>query len=630
MKDLERLSFIFVATAWGPLKGGINALNMDLCLAVAAKGHRVACIVEKENDDTIADAEMKQVVLIQHNDPRAESEAEQLVQRVRQEGIITNSWWIGHDSITGNTALRAAKLAGGRAAVFHHMHHLAFKLIEGESSQKVQSRDNTQREIFQAAHLVVAVGPKLLQSANDLIRGAKTSPKIIELTPGLANITPADSPSNFSIAIFGRFEESAAKTKQLDLSVAAFGQASQDENGPLGRHPNLTVYGSSDKGSRKRLDLILERYAKRRLNLHILDFETDREKLFSAMAKNTVVMMLSWYEAFGLVAWEAIAAGVPLVISRATGAYQKLCELLGPETDNFVYAVDIKAASDVAVVRDEDVKAVVTALNQIASDVQGARRRSLVLRERLIQAEISWEAASEKLITGCLAIDNFSASPTRHQESPEQVFICSEIGIGTRDFAVALCLVVDSLDETKTQIGALASTISRARSIPPEMATRIAKHGFNPSIDSPDVFLQFRNFILTAPVRAYAVVTPNTASIAPEELRRRMFSGLLKSRIEKRNININTVLTDQSSVSLLLSAVKRHWRKYRGNVPLPLVTAEAPSKNALQGIANLMAMALADAANATNCTNFNYLRIKFAHIFDTASRKNYLSDAQYP
>lgn len=629
MARVEKQSFVFIATAWGPLKGGINALNMDLCIAVAAEEVLVACVVGKENKQAIADAEAKQILLIPFGEePRDPSVAEQLIEIVRREGFATNSWWIGHDMITGNLAVRAAKLAGGRAAVIHHMHHLTYKLIEGEVSKKVQSRDIEQRELLQGAQLVVVIGPSLSRSADDLLRGATRRPAIIELIPGLADVKPEDAPSNFAAVVLGRFEDSSAKTKQLDLSVAAFGRAAQNANGPLGHHPNLTIYGSPET-TRTRLSKLVEPYATRRVDLHPLDFEIDRQKLFSEIARKSVVMMLSWYEAFGLVAWEAIAAGVPLIISRATGAYQQLRIMFREEADHLVEAVDIKAAADSSTLREEDVAQVAAALTRIATDPKSARERARDLRQRLIEANISWQIAAQRLIEKCAAVDEFS--PAIILQSDQQDFICAESGIvNAGKTAVALCLVVDRSDETRASIGSLAERIARARGTSQESADRIVEQGFASVLDQPEVYREIVNFATTAPIRAYVIVMSRTGLVAPKELRKILFSGLFQERFKKRDLHLHAVCVAQDVLNELTPIVQDQWTRHGRNRPIPAIAAEVPSKRSLMGIALTMAAAVAAVAESGDSAEFKRLRLKFAHIFDFDNRKNYRSDDEYP
>src|SRR5918999_5248329 len=68
------------------------------------------------------------------------------------------------------------------------------------------------------------------------------------------------------------------------------------------------------------------KYADAVVNLHALPYIQDRQQLYSELSKASVALMPSWHEGFGLVAWEAIAAGVPVIVSKHSGVYRLLDE----------------------------------------------------------------------------------------------------------------------------------------------------------------------------------------------------------------------------------------------------------------------------------------------------------------
>lgn len=53
--------------------------------------------------------------------------------------------------------------------------------------------------------------------------------------------------------------------------------------------------------------------------------------------------MPSWHEGFGLVAWEAVAAGVPLIVSKESGVYEFLDEQF---KTGYVEAIKVRGATE--------------------------------------------------------------------------------------------------------------------------------------------------------------------------------------------------------------------------------------------------------------------------------------------
>lgn len=107
--------------------------------------------------------------------------------------------------------------------------------------------------------------------------------------------------------------------------------------------------------------------------------------------------MPSWHEGFGLVAWEAIAAGVPLIVCENSGVYQLLDEEFHGNGTGCVYPVDILGTVDKPFFRDRDLDSVVTALTKIAKDTGKARQQAGKLRNLL--GKYTWPACAEQVAT---------------------------------------------------------------------------------------------------------------------------------------------------------------------------------------------------------------------------------------
>jgi hypothetical protein len=87
-----------------------------------------------------------------------------------------------------------------------------------------------------------------------------------------------------------------------------------------------------------------EEYADRVINLHALPYTQDREQLYDELRAASVVLMPSWHEGFGLVAWEAIAAGVPLILSQQSGVYRLLDSEFPGAGPGCIHAIDVRGA----------------------------------------------------------------------------------------------------------------------------------------------------------------------------------------------------------------------------------------------------------------------------------------------
>ncbi len=84
-------------------------------------------------------------------------------------------------------------------------------------------------------------------------------------------------------------------------------------------------------------------------------------------------MLLSVHEGFGLTAWEAIGAAVPLILSKNSGVYEFLASVLGGPAVGCVHTIDIKASHNPGSPSEEDIEAVAERIAHIAKDPSASR-----------------------------------------------------------------------------------------------------------------------------------------------------------------------------------------------------------------------------------------------------------------
>jgi tetratricopeptide (TPR) repeat protein/glycosyltransferase involved in cell wall biosynthesis len=448
-------TLISFATGWGSKYGGINSFNTDFLSAFGvAYSHsaQVVCMVASATEEEKTTARNSSVSLIPlpykpSGNEFGEAQVEIAVDELLKQGISfdpANTVWLGHDRITGVAAIKASKSAGGRSAVIHHMsydHYEAF----AENSQTAYEKVQAQKSLLEQADLVLAVGPLLRDAASDRLGSEKN---IHMLIPGLAEIKVREAPKTFTAFMSGRLCKDAARIKQGHLGIAAFAKAhceARDNGMPDGlcRQPKLVLRGVDYEAERtavpeadveSELKKFAEEYADCVINLHALPFTQDRNMLYEDLRAASVALMPSWHEGFGLVAWEAIAAGVPLIVCKNSGVYQLLEEYHPGSGTGCVYPIDVRAATGAPFFHQDDVRAVVSALKAIAQNPGDARRKAGALRSML--GEYSWQACVNQAvqafswplhqgsITTVAVTEAFT--PTPHQQV-ETVAIASDV-----------------------------------------------------------------------------------------------------------------------------------------------------------------------------------------------------------
>lgn len=414
--------FIFIADAWGAIKGGINCFNYDLTIACAhvlkkSKDTIICCVVPDLSEEEKRGIRSEGIIPITlskavFGSPEA---ARFIADKIRSDKKLRhyfpercNTFCVGHDIYTGAISKCLADECDGWNIVFHHMDYSSYYLFKNTNAGIFNQKIENQKTILREADLVCAVGPKLFISAKGIVRakGIQT----MEIIPGLADFNAIEETDcRFSPIVFGRVEEDNQRVKQTVLAVDAFAKAlaQDDKLNIIGDDAKLNVVGyescksDSLKNEVKRLQSDAEKIAGRLCNIVPIPYKTDRVALGELISEASVAMMLSFHEGFGLVGYEAIAAGVPLILSENSGLYKFL------ESKNLhgrVYSVKIKGSTNEKGYSDDDLNTVASALREIKNNEAKYKKNALELRHilRTEADKYSWNSVAERFIHGVL------------------------------------------------------------------------------------------------------------------------------------------------------------------------------------------------------------------------------------
>lgn len=361
---------IFIDNRFGYQKGGCSTFNYELCMALRQITMEdvdiVAVIINCSQEDRVRELEIAAENLGIHvidvnisNNPNEmiNSECQQVLsvvcsqlaasEDIHQEKMI----WVGHDIFTGEYAIRMATYGGGRSVICIHTDYDTIEGLKGVNREGI-IKENRQRKIIQSADIVFAVGPRLLERVQE-IRTAK----VYELIPGMPVIDDEEIYNERAVIVYGRFEEKVAQVKQAYLALAAFGRAIAIMNN--NKDYVLHIIGSPQNDKKEeQLRAIAERYAEgRKLSINFQQYTQDRQYLFDCIKNNCAGLMVSISEGFGMVGWEMIAAGLPLILTKKSGLYDYLDRRFGYMLNGMCLPVDLKGSS-IENLREEDVQAV--------------------------------------------------------------------------------------------------------------------------------------------------------------------------------------------------------------------------------------------------------------------------------
>jgi glycosyltransferase involved in cell wall biosynthesis len=404
---------VVVSTSWGTRFGGINVFNLDFCLALAGVTKSpVVCVVPTAGYSDVEQALCRNVRLVPLNrelsgDFYKSTDAADLIAVLKNNDINSVGWWIGHDFVTGEVITAARDEWGsGKTIIIHHMDYRAFESMKSYDGPAAIEKDAKQQMVLSSADIVCAVGPKLAKAARDKLKkaGKGTSIDVLELHPGLQSIKGIPETEMFTAVTFGRLDPRTDQIKMGKLAVAAFGEAAKD-NG-LGEDPTISVVGleSSELIAENRLLAeIAGKYAGRRLAVNGCAYNEDRDQLFHLLSQHSAALVLSIHEGFGLTAWEAIAAEVPLVLTKNSGAYQLIEQLLGGKGIGCLKLIDIKGTPGSEELNGEDVTAASRALRTIGANTEAraASKRNAVELKCMLQERVSWAQMAKSFCKQC-------------------------------------------------------------------------------------------------------------------------------------------------------------------------------------------------------------------------------------
>ncbi|XP_067020800.1 uncharacterized protein [Acropora muricata] len=174
--------------------------------------------------------------------------------------------------------------------------------------------------LCRGADLVVLVGPKLRKAYHSYLQECKKNEDFFELTPGLFERefgdllqVPKDEKDHFNVLLCGRGDEEELEVEGCNIAVKAFA-----DKRLKGKHYFLLVVGSPE-GKQDEVRQRLLKYGITDEQLIVRECVKRREMMKDLLCEVDTVVMPSKSEGFGLVALEALSAGLPVLVGKNSG-----------------------------------------------------------------------------------------------------------------------------------------------------------------------------------------------------------------------------------------------------------------------------------------------------------------------
>ncbi|HWD84058.1 MAG TPA: nucleotidyl transferase AbiEii/AbiGii toxin family protein [Kribbella sp.] len=228
---------------------------------------------------------------------------------------------VGHSRFSGPAAMhiRNRWYPFAKLAYVEHSPSERLARLQGDP-QRASEYQRQERLLLENADLVVGVGPLLTNAARSMSTGVERTPSFHELVPGTepAELIPAPEPDGHVNLLFTvpRMNDPIKGYETLLDTV----QDLRAQGVPV----RLRVRGVRPDEMRTEQRRVLDRFGPGTVEL--LPYTTDRSALRADLEQAQAAVVPSLVEGYAMVASEAAAAGVPVLITEDSGFAQLLAD----------------------------------------------------------------------------------------------------------------------------------------------------------------------------------------------------------------------------------------------------------------------------------------------------------------
>ena len=186
---------------------------------------------------------------------------------------------------------------------------------------KGETKHESEVELCKLADLVVPVGPRLKEAYISYLQRYKTDQDVLSITPGLfqrefGDLVAKQDPNEdgeFKVLLFGRGDDEDFELKGYNIAAKAF----TDQQLKSKRYHLIFVGAPEGKQEEVRDKLLQGGIADAQLTVR--KFIQSRDRLKDLLCEADLAIMPSKSEGFGLVALEALSAGLPILVGSSSG-----------------------------------------------------------------------------------------------------------------------------------------------------------------------------------------------------------------------------------------------------------------------------------------------------------------------
>ena len=327
------LKVTLLGSEWNSSEGGLSTLNRELAIYLSKHPKVEVTLLVPEGvckDEEKREARSYEITIVEAKEQSGYDPLDWL--NFPPKDLIIDVI-IGHGKKLGRQVQGIRNFAQFKNCKWVQVVHTApedlgkFKDYSNPTS-KGERKHRVEVGLCKRADLVMPVGPRLTELYSSYLQRYKKEMDVFSFTPGLFEREfgdleqGANNSANFKVLIFGRGDKEDFDLKGYNIAAKAF------TDPRLERKPYELVFVGAPEG---KLDEIRRRLlqcgiAERQLTVRT--FLQNRDEIKDLLCEVDLTIMPSKSEGFGLVALEALSAGLPILVGSMTGFAKALEKIL--------------------------------------------------------------------------------------------------------------------------------------------------------------------------------------------------------------------------------------------------------------------------------------------------------------
>ena len=318
------LNVTLLGDEWGSSAGGLSTINRELAIHLANHSALKVSLLVPEgacNTEEIREADGYGITIVEAKERAAFDRLDWLSSPPKDHVMDIV---VGHGVKLGRQVQFIRDSAQFPNCKWVQVVHTAPEDLSrykcySDPISKGETKHESEVELCKLADLVVPVGPRLKEAYISYLQRYKTGQDVLSITPGLFQrefgdlIQTRNEHAEFKVLLFGRGDDEDFELKGYNIAAQAF------TDRRLKNKPYHLIFVGAPEGKQEEVREKLLQRGIAEAQLTVRKFIQSRERVKDLLCEVDLAIMPSKSEGFGLVALEALSAGLPILVASKSG-----------------------------------------------------------------------------------------------------------------------------------------------------------------------------------------------------------------------------------------------------------------------------------------------------------------------